>query len=64
MQAQMGVCGAVHGYFIVWTQGGPPLYEREELDMEFCLNVVNNITLFYKSFCVAMPFGVKGHFLP
>ena len=50
MQAQMWVCGVCHGFFIVWTQAGPPYYERVELDMEFCLNVVNNNTLFYKSF--------------
>ena len=33
MQAQMWVCGVRHGFFIVWTQGGPPHYERVELDM-------------------------------
>ena len=50
MQAQTWVCGVCRGFFIVWRQGGPLYFERVELDMEFCLNVVNNITLFYKSF--------------
>ena len=26
MQAQMWVCGVCHGFFIGWTQGGPPFY--------------------------------------
>ena len=59
MQAQMWVCGVNHGFFIVWTLGGPPLYERVELDMEFCLNVVNNITLFYKSYVLPCLLGYR-----
>ena len=59
MQAQMWVCGASHGFFIVWTVGGPALYERVELDMGFCLNVVNNITLFYKSFVLPCLLGYR-----
>ncbi|KAK2552801.1 Exonuclease [Acropora cervicornis] len=62
MQAQMWVCGVCHGFFIVWTQGGPPYYERVELDMEFCLNVVNNITLFYKSFVLPCLLGYRDIF--
>ena len=62
MQAQMWVCGVCHGFFIVWTQGGPPHYERVELDMEFCLNVVNNITLFYKSFVLPCLLGYRDIF--
>ena len=62
MQAQMWVCGVSHGFFIVWTQGGPPFFERVELDMEFCLNVVNNITLFYKSFVLPCLLGYRDIF--
>ena len=62
MQAQMWVCGVSHGFFIVWTQGGPPLYERVELDLDFCLNVVNNITLFYKSFVLPCLLGYRDIF--
>ena len=62
MQAQMWVCGVCHGFFIVWTQGGPPLYERIELDMKFCLTVVNNITLFYKSFILPCLLGYRDIF--
>jgi len=62
MQAQMWVCGVCHGFFIVWTQGGLPLYKRIELDMEFCLNVVNNITLFYKSFVLPCLLGYRDIF--
>ena len=59
IQAQMWICGVSHGFFIVWTQGGPPLYERVELDIEFCLSVVNNITLFYKSFVLPCLLGYR-----
>ncbi|CAH3115328.1 unnamed protein product, partial [Porites lobata] len=62
MQAQMWVCGANHGFFIVWTLGGQPLYERVELDLEFCLKVVNNITLFYKSFVLPCLLGYRDIF--
>ena len=62
MQAQMWVCGVCHGFFIVWTKGAPPYYERVELDMEFCLNVVNNITLFYKSFVLPCLLGYRDIF--
>ena len=62
IQAQMWVCGVCHGFFIVWTQGSPPYYERVELDMEFCLNVVNNITLFYKSFVLPCLLGYRDIF--
>ena len=62
MQAKMWVWGVCHGYFIVGTQGGPPFYERVELDMEFCLNVVNNITLFYKSFVLPCLLGYRNIF--
>ena len=62
MQAQMWVVGATHGYFIVWTQGGPLFYERVELDIEFCLNVVSNITLFYKSFVLPCLLGYRDIF--
>lgn len=62
MQAQMWVVGASHGYFIVWTQGGPLFYERVELDIEFCLNVVSNITLFYKSFVLPCLLGYRDIF--
>ena len=62
MQAQMWVSGVCHGFFIVWTQGSPPYYERVELDMEFCLNVVNNITLFYKSFVLPCLLGYRDIF--
>ena len=62
MQAQMWVCGVCHGFFIVWTQVGPPLYERIELDMEFCLTVVNNITLFYRSFVLPCLLGYRDIF--
>ena len=59
IQAQMWVCGVHHGFFIVWTQGGPPFYEQVQLDNEFCLNVVNNITLFYKSFVLPCLLGYR-----
>ncbi|XP_078351998.1 uncharacterized protein LOC144636679 [Oculina patagonica] len=62
MQAQMWFVGATHGYFIVWTQGEPLFYERVELDIEFCLNVASNITLFYKSFVFHVCWGT-GTFL-
>ena len=62
MQAKMWVCGVCHGFFIVWTQGVPSYYERVELDMEFCLNVVNNITLFYKSFVLPCLLGYRDIF--
>ena len=42
--------------------GWPPHYERVELDMEFCLNVVNNITLFYKSFVLPCLLGYRDIF--
>ena len=62
IQAQMWICGVSHGCFIVSTQGGPPLYERVELDIEFCLSVVNNITLFYKSFVLPCLSGYRDIF--
>ena len=58
----MWVCGVKHGFFIVWTQVAPPLYERVELDLTFCLNVVNNITLFYKSFVLPCLLGYRDIF--
>lgn len=35
------------------------MYERIELDMEFCLTVVNNNTLFYKSFVLPCLLGYR-----
>ena len=57
----MCVVVATHVHFIVWTQGGPLFYEQEELDIEFCLNVVR-ITLFYKSFVLPCLLGYRDIF--
>lgn len=46
----------------MWTQGATSLYERIELDLTICLNVVNNITLFYKSFVLRWLLGCRDIF--
>ena len=46
----------------MWTQGATSLYERIELDLTICLNVVNNITLFYKSFVLRWLLGYRDIF--
>ena len=39
-----------------------PFYERVEPDMEFCLNFVNSVTLFYKSFVLPCLLGYRDIF--
>ena len=56
-QEKMWVCFVCHGFFIGWTQGGLPFYERVELDMEFW--PVNNIALFYKSLVLPCLLGYR-----
>lgn len=59
MQAQMWVTGADHGFFIVWTKGYKPMYERVDLDRAFCTIVINNITLFYKTYVMPCMLGYR-----
>lgn len=58
----MWVVGVSYGYFIVWIQGGFFFYERVEFDIEFCLNVVSNIILFYKLFVLLCLLGYRDIF--
>ena len=53
VQVQMWVCNVQHSFFIVWTEGHQPLYDRIEFDQDFCNTVVNNLNIFYKfsTFC-------------
>ena len=39
-----------------------PFYQPVEADMEFCLNVVNSVTLFYKSFVLLCLLGYRDIF--
>ena len=50
VQAQMWVCHLTHCYFVVWTEGHKTLIEHIEIDRGFCEAIVNNLTLFYKTF--------------
>lgn len=50
VQAQMWICDVRHSFFIVWTEGHKPFYERIEYDQVFCDKVVTNLTVFYKSY--------------
>ena len=50
VQIQMWLVNAPHSYFIVWTQGHPPLIEKITLDLEYVMQVVNAVTLFYKTY--------------
>ena len=50
VQIQMWLVNAPHAYFIVWTQGHPPLIEKVTLDLEYVMQVVNTVTLFYKTY--------------
>jgi hypothetical protein len=59
VQAQMWVCGMDHCFFIGWTNGHSPLYETIQLDEEFCLSVVNNLTLFYKTYVLPCLLGYR-----
>ena len=59
MQAQMWATGLDHGYFVAWTQGHKPLYERVEFDGDFCASVVMNITLFYKAYVLPCLLGYR-----
>ena len=53
----MWVCNAKHCFFIVWNEGHKPLYEKIDFDIDFCDTVVNNITIFYKSFVLPCLLG-------
>ena len=59
MQAQMWVTGTNHGYFIVWTKVHKPLYERVEFNREYFSVVLNNITLFYKTYALPVLLGYR-----
>ncbi|XP_046864652.1 uncharacterized protein LOC124459175 [Xenia sp. Carnegie-2017] len=59
VQAQMWVCGVHHSFFVVWTLGHQPLYEEIELDMAFMTNVVNNLTIFYKTYVMPCILGYR-----
>ena len=60
MQAQMWVTGTNHGYFIVWTKLHKPLYERVEFNREYFRVVLNNITLFYKTYTLPVLLKYRG----
>ena len=59
MQAQMWMTGTTHGYFIVWTKGHMPFYERVEFDKDFFSAVLNNVTLFYKTYALPCLLGYR-----
>ena len=62
VQAQMWVCNVQHSFFIVWTEGHQPLYEKIEFDQDFCNIVVNNLNIFYKSYVFPCLLGFHQHF--
>lgn len=45
-------------FFIVWTEGHQPLYEKIEFDQGFCDTVVNNL----KSYVLPCLLGFRQHF--
>ncbi|XP_015780693.1 PREDICTED: uncharacterized protein LOC107358609 [Acropora digitifera] len=59
MQAQMWVTGTNHGYLIVWTKVHKPLYERVEFNREYFRVVLNNVTLFYKTYVLPVLLGYR-----
>ena len=58
----MWLCGVSHAYFVVWTTAGRPLYEKIKLGNEFITKVVNNLTLFYKSYVLPCMLGYQNIF--
>ena len=48
-----------HSFFIVWTEGHQPLYERIEFDQDFCNTVVNILNIFYKSYVLPCLLGFR-----
>ena len=62
VQAQMWMCNVDHCFFIVWTEGHKPFYERVELDQNFCESVISNLTVFYKSYVLPCLLGYRNIF--
>lgn len=56
------VVSSIDFFVIMWTQGATSLYERIELDLTICLDVVSNITLFYKLFVLRWLLGYRDIF--
>jgi hypothetical protein len=50
VQGQMWTCGVQQCYFIVWTQVNKPLYEKIYFDQIYFETLVNNLTIFYKTY--------------
>ena len=62
MQAQMWVCGVCHGFFIVWTQGGPLTMNELNLTWNFILMLLTILHCFTSHlYCLA--FWGTGTFL-
>lgn len=59
VQAQMWVCGVHHSFFIAWTEGHKPFYEKIDFDPAFCDNLVVNLTVFYKSYVLPCLLGYR-----
>lgn len=62
VQAQMWMCNVDHCFFIVWTEGHKPFYERVEFDQNFCDGVIGNLTVFYKSYVLPCLLGYRDVF--
>ena len=63
-QEQMWVCGVCHGFFIGWTQGGPPFYHV--LWASWTWHGILSRKQYYvvlQVICITMPVGVQGNFL-
>ena len=59
VQAQMWLCGVKHAFFVVWTMGGKPFYEKIKFDQAFITKVVNSLTLFYKAYALPCILGYR-----
>ena len=63
VQVQMWVCSVNHSFFVVWTAGHRPLYDKIEFDKAYITKVVNTLTLFYKSYTLLCMLGYRDIFL-
>ena len=59
VQAQMWVCGVSHCFFYWVAEGHGPLYETIQFDAAYCSRVVNNLTLFYKTYVLPCMLGYR-----
>ena len=62
VQFQMWVTNTTHCFFVVWTDGHDPLIERINLDLNYILPVINNATIFYKTYVLPCILGYRDIF--